>query len=299
LGSNIGGDAVATGEILDSTITSADVAADTLTAADLAVDSVDSSEIVADALAHRKFRTALQLHFGPDQPRLHDLGLHHHPLAGGRRPGTGVERWGLKAWTTGAEYEHMTTDAHPKPLGLPRTVRLRTLAVGAALVLLVMGVYVAASALFGGDDSNRGELKGGSKNNFTLSYPNRWRPLSSKELAELPGQPLAVVRRKDGKAFVVLRKEGRAPKNLTSFSGDLTKALDKRIPDFQKRSSKTIKLSGGNAFFYSYIRKSKGTVHTVVLVPNGKQSYVLNTVSRGGSEDVARQVARIILSFKT
>jgi hypothetical protein len=40
-------------------------------------------------------------------------------------------------------------------------------------------------------------------------------------------------------------------------------------------------------------------VHTVVLVPNGKQSYVLNTVSRGGSEDVARQVARIILSFKT
>ena len=39
-------------------------------------------------------------------------------------------------------------------------------------------------------------------------------------------------------------------------------------------------------------------MHTVVLVPNGKQSYVLNTVSSGGSEQVARQIARIILSFK-
>lgn len=175
---------------------------------------------------------------------------------------------------------------------------MRTLLVGAAVALLVLAVYLAANALFGGDDSNKGELKGSSENNFTLSYPTAWRPLSSKELAKLPGHPLAVVRRKDGKGFVVLRKEGRAPKNLSSFSGDLTKALDKRIPDFQKRSSKTIKLSGGNAFFYSYIRKSKGTVHTVVLVPNGKQSYVLNTVSSGGSEAVARQIARIILSFK-
>jgi len=175
---------------------------------------------------------------------------------------------------------------------------MRTLLVGAAVVLLVLAVYLAANALFGGDDSNKGELKGSSENNFTLSYPSAWRPLSSKELAKLPGHPLAVVRRKDGKGFVVLRKEGRAPKNLTSFSGDLTKALDKRIPDFQKRSSKTIKIGAGNAFFYSYIRKSKGTVHTVVLVPNGKQSYVLNTVSSGGSEAVARQIARIILSFK-
>jgi hypothetical protein len=193
----------------------------------------------------------------------------------------------------------MTTDAHPKPHGLPRhTVRIRTLVVGAGLVLLVLAVYLAANALFGGDGSNKGELKGGAEDNFTLSYPSAWRPLSSEELAKLPGQPLAVVRRKDGKGFVVLRKEGRAPKNLTSFSGDLTRALDKRIPDFQKRSSKTIKLNGGTAFFYSYIRKTKGTVHSVVLVPDGKQSYVLNTVSSGGSEQVARQVARIILSFK-
>jgi hypothetical protein len=171
---------------------------------------------------------------------------------------------------------------------------LLALGVLAALAVLVF----AAVQLFGGDDSEKGKLHGTSKDSYTLSYPSSWRPLSSKELDKLPGSPLAVVRRKDGKGFVFLRKEGRSPKNLTAFSGDLTKALDKRVPDFQKRSTKIVKLNGQNAFFYSYIRKTKGTVHTVVLVPNGKQSYVLNTVSRGGSEDVARQVARIILSFK-
>jgi hypothetical protein len=83
------------------------------------------------------------------------------------------------------------------------------------------------------------------------------------------------------------------------FLGRFDQGARQACPDLQKGSSKIIKIGGQNAFFYSYIRKTKGTVHAVVLVPNGKQSYVMNTVSQGGSEDVARQVARIILSFKT
>jgi hypothetical protein len=190
----------------------------------------------------------------------------------------------------------MTTDVHSSRLP-QRVVRLRTLAVAGGLVLLALAVFLLVGAL-GGDDKPSNRVTGTSKDSFTLSYPSSWRPLSSKELNRLPGNPLAVVRRKDGKGFVVLRRERRAPKNFGGFSADLTTALDKRVPDFQKRSSKVIQISAGKAFFYSYIRKSRGTVHTVVLVPAGKRSYVLNTVSRGGAEDVARQVARIILSFK-
>jgi hypothetical protein len=165
------------------------------------------------------------------------------------------------------------------------------------LIALAVAVF-AATQLLGDDDGKTGELHGSSKDSYTLSYPSSWRPLSGKDLDKLPGSPLAVVRRKDGKGFVVLRREGRSPKSFNAFSGDLSKALDKRIPDFQKRSAKVIDIGAGKAFFFSYIRKTKGTVHTVVVVPDGKRSYVLNTVSRGGSEDVARQVARIILSFK-
>jgi hypothetical protein len=194
----------------------------------------------------------------------------------------------------------MATDAHPKPLHMPsRTVKVRSLLVAGGLVLLAFVLFLAVRALFGDDDGSSKNRLTGSKDSYSLSYPSSWRPVSGKDLAKLPGSPLAVVRRNDGKGFLVVRKEGRSPKNLSAFSGDLTKALDQRVPDFQKRSAKVIKINGHNAFFYSYIRKSKGTVHTVVLVPNGKTSYVLNTVSRGGSEDVARQVARIILSFKT
>jgi hypothetical protein len=171
-------------------------------------------------------------------------------------------------------------------------------------VLMAIVALIAAVGIFfvvkdlGDDGGEKGKLKGSSNDAFTLSYPPSWRPLSREELDKLPGNPLAVVRRKDGKGFVVLRREGRAPKSFGAFSGDLSKALDKRVPDFQKRSSKVIEISAGKAFFFSYIRKTKGTVHSVVVVPSGKRSYVLNTVSRGGSEAVARQVARIILSFK-
>jgi hypothetical protein len=167
----------------------------------------------------------------------------------------------------------------------------------AAVLLAAAGIFLLIK-LIGGNDHKSGKLSSSSTDGYSLTYPNSWRPLSSQELAKLPGQPLAVVRRKDGKGFVVLRKEGRSPKNFTTFSAQLSKALDKQVPDFQMRSSKVIDISAGKAFFFSYIRKSKGTVHTVVLVPAGKHSYVLNTVSQGGAQDVARQVARIILSFK-
>jgi hypothetical protein len=164
-----------------------------------------------------------------------------------------------------------------------------------AVVVVALAGGVAVKALTGSDHKN--EVKGSSKDSFKLSYPNGWRALSKKELRTAAGHPLAVLRRNDGKAFVILRKEKRAPKNFQSFSTDLTKALDKRVPDFQKQSSRIVKLRAGKAFFYTYIRKTKGTVHSIVVVPAGNQSYALNTVSRGGSTSVARQVAQILLSF--
>jgi hypothetical protein len=189
-------------------------------------------------------------------------------------------------------------NVHTDQLGMPgKVVRVRTLVLVAGAALLALALFLLIN---GHDDKGKsgGQLSGTSKDNFTLSYPASWVPLSSDELAKQPGRPLAVVRRKDGQGLLVLRKEGRAPQNFTSFSSDLSRALDKRVPDYQKRSSKVIRIAAGQAFFFSYIRKQKGTVHTIVLVPAGKQSYVLNTVSSGQSQGVAREIARIILSFK-
>jgi hypothetical protein len=165
----------------------------------------------------------------------------------------------------------------------------------AALATVAAGTFLLVELRGGG--STGGTLRGDSNDPFTLSYPQSWRPLSQDELDALPGRPLAVVRRKDGKALAVLRREGRAPKSFSAFSTPLSRALEKRIPDFQRLSSRIVTLRAGKAFFYSYLRKRQGTVHTVVLIPAGNRSYALNTVSRGSSEEVAREVARIILSF--
>jgi hypothetical protein len=192
----------------------------------------------------------------------------------------------------------MALDARTDRLPLDRTIRVRTLLLVAGIAAAGLGLFALINALGGDDGQSGGRVTGSSGDEFTLSYPQSWRPVSGEDLERIPGKPLAVVRRREGKGFVILRREKRAPRNFGAFSADLTKALDRRVPDFQKRSSKVIEISAGKAFFYSYIRRSKGTVHTVVLVPAGERSYVLNTVSQGDAPDVARQVARIILAFK-
>jgi hypothetical protein len=166
-------------------------------------------------------------------------------------------------------------------------------------VALLLAATLAVNALTGGGDDGAGnQLQGSSTDSFKLSYPDGWRPLSKKRLDALPGNPLAVLRRKDGKGYVILRKEDkRAPRDFGQFSGELTRELEQRVPDFQKQSSRVVKIRAGEAFFYSYIRKRAGTVHSVLVVPAGKRSYAFNTVSRGGATDVARETAKIILSF--
>jgi hypothetical protein len=180
---------------------------------------------------------------------------------------------------------------------MPGRGKWRVLSAFAAVAFLVVAVVLGVKAFTGDDTGKSGQLEVSGSDSFKLKYPNRWQPLSGEELEALPGRPLAVLRRKDGEGFVVVRRESRAPGDFKAFSTDLTRALDKRVPDFQRQSARTIRVGAGKAFFYSYIRRRKGTVHTVVIVPAGERSYAINTISPGGAEDVAREVARIILSF--
>jgi hypothetical protein len=175
--------------------------------------------------------------------------------------------------------------------------RLSPKLIAAIAAVVVAGAIVAAVLIVSGND-DKGKLTGSGGNDFSLSYPSGWQELSAKELGTAPGSPIAGVRRDDSTGFVFVRREGRAPKNFGAFSSQFTRELDQRLPDFQKRSARIVKTAGGNAFFYSYIRKQKGTVHTVVVVPDGDRSYALNTVSQGGQEKTAREIAQIILSFK-
>lgn len=169
-----------------------------------------------------------------------------------------------------------------------------------AISALVALLALAGWLLFlrdGGGEAGLRTLTGPEGNRFTIQYPPGWRPLSQSELASLPGQPLALLRRERGEGLLVVRREKRAPTDLETFSRRLTRELERRVPDFRKQRSRLVRTRAGRAFYFSYIRSRAGTVHTIVIVPAGDHSYALNTVSPGGDVAVARQLAGMILSF--
>ena len=171
------------------------------------------------------------------------------------------------------------------------------------LAALALPLVIAAALFFvlkddGSSSGGAGTVSGSEEDAFRMSYPKNWKPLAKDDLDSLPGKPLAVLRRNDGKGFVVVRREqGQPPASVNKLSSDLGKELRRRVPDFKSRSTKQVKIRGGSAVFTSYIRKKTGTVHSIVIVPAGKKTFTLNTVSRGGANDVAREIGRMILSF--
>ena len=193
----------------------------------------------------------------------------------------------------------------PRPPSREREPFLRSRLALILGVVVAVGAAVAAVLIFtGGNDksSSSGTASSSSSSKadaFKISYPDSWTPLAKDKLKGLPGHPLSVIKRKDGKGLVVVRREqGAPPGNLKTLGDSLGKQLKKRIPDLKLRSQKVVKLKTGPALFTSYIRKKTGTVQSVIVVPApGKRVFTLNTVSRGGANDVARETGRMILSF--
>ena len=204
--------------------------------------------------------------------------------------------------TTTVEPPKEKTEAAPPPRA-PRPARARPrkdllIGVGALGVLVVAAiVYALIGALSGPEQPTA--VAGPANAPFRVNVPNSWRTFTQAELSALPGDPVAVMRRKDGKGFLVVRQEGKSPKSFESFTSELDRELERKLPDFQKRTGRTLQIKAGPAFFYSYIRKRGGTVHTVVVVPAGNRSYALNTVAQGGEDDVAKEIGRMIVSFDT
>lgn len=162
---------------------------------------------------------------------------------------------------------------------------------------MLPGAIAVLTDVFGGGGGGKGTLTRPGGEPITLEYPSDWQPLDQDQLSAFGTSPLAALRQKDGKGTVVVRREKPFSGNLKKFARDLRTALDKRIPDFKEVSARIVNVASGNAFYYSYVRTRRGTVHTIVIVPAGTRSYVLDTVTAGGADDVARELASIITSF--
>jgi hypothetical protein len=187
----------------------------------------------------------------------------------------------------------METQARPRSAA--RSRRSRWILAALAAIALGAAAFFVVRALTG--DNDGGMLKGSSGNAFTIRYPAGWSPVSKEELARLPGRPIAMVRRTDRTAILTINKQRRATGSFDQVSRQLDRRLKKRIPDFRKVSSRTVTIRAGSALLYTYIRKRRGTVHTVVVVPIDAGSYTLNAVVASRARDAAREVGAIISSF--
>lgn len=131
---------------------------------------------------------------------------------------------------------------------------------------------------------------------FTLTLPANWRSLSIAKLTS-QGPAIAGYERSDGRALVVIRRAAPLPSITQKFVKSLDAQFKKKLADYQPVAARIITTKAGAVFFFSYIRRKKGTLDTVVLVPAGDHSFVLDSISNPNSTPAARDVGAIINSF--
>jgi hypothetical protein len=191
----------------------------------------------------------------------------------------------------------MTTQALSSPL--PVSSRKRTFLVAVLAALVGAAITVAAVLGANGGSSPRvphaTTIAGGD---FSIAFPAGWTAVKADQLAKLPGRPAAMVRRNDRHGAVVVRRKG-APKNqsLKALTKSLTTQLKGRFPDFRFVSSRVVRLRGGNAFLYTFLRTKSKVAQSIAIVRVGKTSFTLDAVAAAGDNRAAREVAAIVRSF--
>jgi hypothetical protein len=170
--------------------------------------------------------------------------------------------------------------------------RVVVLALGALAVGLV--AFFGARTI-GGDDGG-GAVKT-TEEGFTLEYPETWTPISKQELSLFPGSPLLVLEREGNSGLFVVRREDKAAPTKQNFGDELDREISDRVPDYEPGTVTTVRTSAGPAFYFSYARTQAGTANSIVVVPDGSGSFVLESASAADDRDAARDVAEMISSF--
>ena len=132
---------------------------------------------------------------------------------------------------------------------------------------------------------------------FALEYPDDWTPISNKKLALFPGSPLLVLEREGNSGLFVVRREEKAAPTKQSFGDDLDKEISDRVPDYEPGTVQTVKTAAGDGFYFSYARTDAGTANSIVVVPDGSGSFVLESASAANDRDAADDIAEMINSF--
>jgi hypothetical protein len=175
---------------------------------------------------------------------------------------------------------------------------------------VVVAVGVAVLLLVGGDDDGSGgpelrTLEAGGPSDiapaatpFTLTHPTTWTEIPDEQLAAVPGEPLAVLRRESRSGLLVVTRQPTGENlDLEKLGSRLGKQVRSGLKDAREVAARPTQLPAGDAFVYSFVRTRAGTVHSIVVVPSGRETYVLNSVVPSGDDEAAQEVGEIVRSL--
>ena len=182
----------------------------------------------------------------------------------------------------------------PRLVRLPRTALVATASAvaGAIAVTLVLALLSSGGATKPASPA-RYTAPG---NAFSVALPAGWRALESKALSAVPSKPSAVLRRADHRGLVVIDAIAPVKADARALTATLTKQLRRRFTGFKLTGARLVPLHGGTAYLYTFVRGA--TVQSIAVATARGQTYAIDAVVPGNAPDVARQVGRIVASFR-
>lgn len=165
-----------------------------------------------------------------------------------------------------------------------------------ALLVVAAAVAIGVLALVGDSSNETRVVARAATKALTVSYPSDWRRVNRSAVPTAPKDALAVLKRTDGKGIVIVRADGPAPRFDKKFTDSIDRQLKQRLPDYRLVETKIIQVRAGKALYFSYVRKTEGTLRTITVIPAGSRSYVIDTISNPNARDVAKQLGEILRS---
>ncbi len=93
------------------------------------------------------------------------------------------------------------------------------------------------------------------------------------------GRSVAALREAGGKGLIIIRREKASQGIDAAFVKDLDRRLRRQIADYRPVRAQILHLKSGEALFFSYIRRTKGLLATITVIPAGDHSFAIDTVS--------------------
>jgi hypothetical protein len=192
----------------------------------------------------------------------------------------------------------VTSHALTRPsAGVDRRIAPVALVSALAGALAILSAIGLVRLLAGQDDTAAASTYTAPHHAFSIAVPAGWTALSGAALARIPGAPAAVLRRRDGRGLVIVRRTGALRADLRVVARSLTTRLRARFAGFRLIGARLGRVRAGGAFLYTFARGPQSVAQSLALTRLGGTTYRIDTVVAGTAPDAAREAGTAVGSF--